>query len=80
MKQFLTDRTNHVEKLRSQSNNILNVFTQTINGLQSVNNDVDQHVQAKTDQKTKLEQELADLNDIKVSNTQTIEKLSKIFS
>jgi hypothetical protein len=71
---------NTVEKLRTQSDNILDVFTSTINDLQAVNSNVDNAMATKLDQRSKIEGDINILQDIKQKNASVIEKIGKILN
>jgi hypothetical protein len=71
---------NTVEKLRNQSDNILDVFTSTINDLQAVNSNVDNAMATKLDQRSKIEGDINILQDIKQKNASVIEKIGKILN
>ena len=72
--------SNTVDKLRNQSNNILDVFTSTINDLQAVNSNVDSTMATKQEQKVKIENDLNALQQIKQKNDSVIDKISKILN
>lgn len=68
-----------VDKLHEHSQDIQDVFTKTIEGLQSVNSRLDEHAAEKETAKKKLEDELAKMSVLKAKNEKVISKISKIF-
>ena len=78
---FFTKRSEKtdVELLEQKSNNIVSVFTRTIAELKSVNEEISESAEQKETLKRQLEQELAKLDYIKVSNEKVISKIERIL-
>lgn len=72
--------SNPVKSVTDKSSKILDVFTKTVDDLKNVNTEVDGHINAQEEEKRKLEENLAALNEVKVQNSKVIEKINKLFS
>lgn len=71
--------SNPVKSVTDKSSKILDVFTSTVNDLKNVNAEVDSHISTNEEQKRKLEENLAALNQVKNDNNKVIEKINKLF-
>lgn len=70
---------NPVERLSKRSEDILSVFTKTINDLREINASVSEEVSSREIQKAKLDEELLSLNQVKVRNESVISKVTKFL-
>lgn len=68
-----------VKTLQKKSEDILSVFTKTVEELKSVNSSVDKEVSDREVQKAKIENELAELSKTKQKNEAVIYKINKFF-
>lgn len=68
-----------VQKLQNRSNDVLSVFTKTVNDLKSINTEVDKEVATREEEKARIEEELSALNRTKASNELVVSKINKFF-
>jgi len=68
-----------VEKLQKKSENVLSVFTKTVNDLKNINDSVEKEVAIREDEKRILEQELSALNEVRAKNNLVVSKINKFF-
>lgn len=68
-----------VRTLANKSRKIVDVFTETINELKSVNEKTENYSSQKKAQKDAIELELTQLDNISANNSRVIEKIEKIL-
>lgn len=69
-----------VESLRKKSESIVSIFTKTVNDLKIVNTETQAASDAKSAEIIKLQQEVTELESIKLSNEKVISKIETILS
>lgn len=72
-------RDTSIDKLRKSSDKITSVFTKTINELTTVNQEIDEHIDARDEEIRRINAEKEQLSCIKEQNTTFLTKLTKIF-
>lgn len=72
-------KKSRVEKLQERSGNILSVFTETVNNLKVVNEEIQAHKQEKIAEKAKIESHIEQLDAQATTNVNVITKIEKIF-
>lgn len=70
---------NKITKLSSNSANIISIFTNTINDLVNINEQIDSEIDSKTEVIATLTQEVQTLDDLKISNDKIISKVKQII-
>lgn len=70
---------NPVTKIQEQSKSILDVFTKTVNELESINISAEAELLKRDDLIKKAQEEQAVLNATKTKNLAVISKINKIF-
>lgn len=70
---------NSVQSFKSASDNILSIFTKTVNDLNNVNFKINDNIAIKNIKITKLAEENVALLDIRTSNDKMINKLNEIL-
>jgi hypothetical protein len=70
---------NPVTKIQEQSKSILDVFTKTVNELESINISAEAELLKRDDLIKKAQEEQAVLNATKTKNLTVISKINKIF-
>ena len=71
---------NSVAGLQSKSEKIFNVFTQTVQDLTSVNNDVEQAMNQRQQEIERIQAEHNSLHSIKASNQKMIDKINTFIN
>jgi len=69
-----------IEHLNERSENVINVFTETVNSLKTINEEIDSHKAEKLAEKAKLESHIETLEERSKANTLVINNIQKIFS
>jgi hypothetical protein len=68
-----------INKLHKQSKQILDVFTQTITNLNSVNSEIEGHLSTREDELKRIQEEQEHLNSIMANNNKIISNIEKIL-
>jgi len=68
-----------VELLQEKSKNVVNVFTQTVDELRSINEDVRTSVEELATAKAQIEKDICELNTLQQSNEKVIFNIQKIM-
>lgn len=68
-----------VELLQEKSKNVVNVFTQTVDELRSINEDVRTSVDELATAKAQIEKDICELNTLQQSNEKVIFNIQKIM-
>jgi hypothetical protein len=71
---------NNVAKLQQKSDNILNVFTQTVQDLTLVNHDVEEELKAREEEIKRIQAEQEQLTIVKSSNEKMITKINTFIN
>jgi hypothetical protein len=71
---------NNVVKLQQKSDNILNVFTQTVQDLTLVNHDVEEELKAREEEIRRIQAEQDQLTIVKSSNEKMITKINTFIN
>lgn len=71
---------NNVAKLQQKSDNILNVFTQTVQDLTLVNGDVDQELEIRNEEIKRIQSEQDQLTIVKNNNQKMISKINTFIN
>lgn len=70
---------NKTDKLHSNSKNILDIFTSTVEDLTNLNKEIEARELEQFEVKKKLEDELSKLAYMKENHSKVISKINKIF-
>jgi hypothetical protein len=72
-------KQDHVAQLGEWSDNVLDVFNNTVNNLHAINDKIDDHHADLHNQKAKIEQDMQNLQNMKARHARVIEKVQAIL-
>ena len=73
-------KPNAVERLRKQSQNVVNIFHKTVKELQTVNDEITKEVEYRRAEKARIEVEIGTLELQSNSNLSVIKKIENLLS
>lgn len=76
----LSNPFNSVSALKIKSDNIFNVFKNTMNDLSKVNSEIAQQVKTREDQINSLQEEVTTLVTIKTNNEKMVNKIQNFLN
>lgn len=72
-------KTDKITALENTSKGIISIFTETIDKLMKVNNEIESEIDIKQGEIAALTQDVQSLDDIKISNDKIISKVKQII-
>lgn len=69
----------NIDKLQKRSGKILSVFRETVEGLNTVNAEIDDNISYRDEEIARIESEKVQLNAVKSDNEKVIAKIAKLF-
>lgn len=72
-------KTNKITALENTSKGIISIFTETIDKLMKVNDEIESEIDVKQGEIAALTQDVQSLDDIKISNDKIINKVKLII-